>query len=216
MIRSRNSSNMTNPLDRCKDAFYGQSVLLIGNGPSARNLSSLVGSYDKVVTVNAGLSILKKEEVAADLLWIQDSRMLIDKPDMVIPYLKPDIWLCVPRHGRLPTNLKSNFVMRVSHLGNSGFSRDPRIGVFTGYNALYGLTQLMAWCEPKKLGFVGIDMDYSLKNPRAYQSKRGFDVDLHVNDLQISHALKSFRFLGDLGVGVEIHAISPLLSRSLG
>lgn len=203
-----------NSYDTCKETFSGCSVLLVGNGPSAQNIDSLAKSYDRIATVNAGLSLLDKDSVKADLLWIQDGRMLIEKLDKVLPYITSKLLLCMPQHGKLPSNCKLGPVLRFQHLGNSGFSRDPRIGVFTGYNALYGLIQLLAWCEPKKIGIIGMDLDYGRNNPRAYQTKRGFDVDLHVNDQQIAHSLRAVKILKLCGIDIEIHAKSLLLSRA--
>lgn len=200
--------------DTCKEVFSGRSVLLVGNGPSAKNVKKLSRSYDKIATVNAGLYLLDKEKLKTDLLWIQDGRMLVEKQDKVLPYLKPDCLLCLPRHCTPPKNRTPESVLRFEHLGNKGFSKDPRIGVFTGYTALYGLMQLVAWCEPKRVGIIGMDLDYGRNNPRAYQTKRGFDVDLQVSDAQITHSLAAVDILRAQGIDVEIHARSILLSQS--
>lgn len=203
------------PFDKCRELFSDRSVLLVGNGPSARDLKSLARSYDRVATVNAGLFMLNEEGIRADLLWIQDGRMLIEKKDRFLPYLDKEIIFCLSQHAVTPIRMNPSNFLRFQHLGNIGFSLDPRIGIFTGYSALYGLTQLAAWCRPQKVGIVGMDLDYGRNTPRAYQTKRGFDVDLHVNDKQISCALQAASILESRGIEVEICRKSNLLARSV-
>ena len=197
---------------KCKSTFSGKTVLLVGNGPSAKDLANLARSYDRIATVNAGLYILAQEGLQASFLWIQDGRVFKDKSDKVMPYLNPQVQVGLPVHGRTPPELLNRPLLRFNNLGNHGFSRDPRIGIFTGYTALYGLMQLLCWCRPTKMGFIGMDLDYSFDNTRACQKKRGLDVDLHVNDLQISYTLNGLETLKSQSIVTQIHSKSNVLS----
>lgn len=199
----------------CRERYRGKSILVVGNGPSAKKASKHSRKYDYVVTVNAGLFILSEQNVTADLLWVQDGRMFVGKQDKVLPFVHDKLTVFTPVHVLLPSKIKLPRLARFSHLGNRGFSKDPRLGAFTGYSAVYGLMQLLNWFEPKRLGFIGVDLDYSRNNTRAYQTRRGLDVDLHVNDQQISYTLHAFDVLRANGIAVENHSDSKLLAQSV-
>ena len=201
--------------DQLRRDWRGKHIIAAGNGPSLNGLSTFSDSDAGLFTVNAGLHLLDGYGQRADLLWIQDTRMMTEKSAMVLPYLSGEMTLCAPCTVQLPPIQQTPTIIRFNTLGNEGYSSDPRIGAFTGYTAMFGLFQLIGWVKPAKLTIFGLDMGYGAQDTRAYQTRRGLDVDLHVNDRQIAATRIALQRLREGGVEIDHRSDRSILHASV-
>ena len=170
---------------------------MAGNGPSLRLLETR--PEGPLCTVNAGLSYFYELGWEVDLHWIQDRRMMTEKPELVEPYL--ELAKIIAYNSEISYFRESTIssTMPIHMLGYKGFSKEPGIGVFHGYTAIYGLLQILYYCKPAKLSLYGVGLNYFSNETRFYQSTRGVDVDLHRANEQVklvSEAIRQFEFIG--------------------
>jgi hypothetical protein len=202
-----------NGFDDLRDAFAGQHVCVAGNGPTLSMLQDRIAP--RIATVNSGLGYFAETDFKPDLFWVQDLRMMKDKAGMVTPYL--DHVPFVLHNAEIAwfaANPQPRF-QPVRMLGYTGFSRDIRIGAFHGYNAVYGLLQILAWSRVAHVTLCGVGLNYFASQPRFYQSRRKLDVDLHRASEQVHLMARAITALRCDGIGVDILGPSLLLHANL-
>ncbi|MDR2253886.1 MAG: hypothetical protein LBD97_08550 [Bifidobacteriaceae bacterium] len=189
----------------------GREIILLGNGPTVTDWDGTVGAGQAVATVNAGLSLLARMDRQAHLTWIQDERFLRRRSSTLLPHIARAGALVVNERiiPQLPPNVGRRAI-GVRMLGYVGFSRDPRIGVFHGYNAVHGILQILAWARVRSVQLWGVPLLYWSTNTRFDQAKRGSDVDLHRASDQVSVTLRGIETVRQMGVEVTIHSDSAL------
>lgn len=69
--------------------------------------------------------------------------------------------------------------VRLAHLGYNGFSRNPQIGVFSGYTVAYVALQLALSLASTKVWIAGVPLSYSVLST-AVRLDGTSDMDLHV------------------------------------
>lgn len=193
------------PTSALLERFQGRSVDLLGNGPSVTAWQPEGENARAVVTVNAGLKYLAQVGGHADLLWLQDERFLVNKAEALLLYRdKVDmVGISNAIAPQVPTDLKSR-TLSLPMLGYQGFSYYPPLGLFHGYNVIYGALQLLAWCDIRELKVYGVGLDYWSMSPRFDQTQRGGDVDLHRAADQVYWIRHGISVLESQGVPVEV------------
>lgn len=199
---------MKDKLYALRDLIKGSRVIIAGNGPSLRLFDP--STEGVICTVNAGLCFFEQIQRSVDLYWVQDRRMLIDKKHLVLPYLHMPKFIAFNSDIRSLHFHKAGNSIPVNMLGNFGFSKEPEIGVFHGFNAVYGLIQLVFGLQASEIILYGVDLKYFSTETRFYQSKRGFDVDLHRSNEQVYLMSKAIQNIRRSGVNVTVVGNSML------
>jgi hypothetical protein len=205
------SGDGVSDLDILSEKFRGKHVCVAGNGPTLNLFDQRAEGL--VATVNSGLGYFDKIRRPVDLFWVQDRRMLIDKKDLVEPFLKnvhhvmfnDDI-----SYFRIQN--KTSYIP-VRMLGYKGFSKDIELGLFHGYTAVFGLLQILYCMKVSSISLYGVGLNYFSGDPRFYQKERGIDVDLNRASEQVSMVRLALRQYEEAGIGVEIVGQS-LLTRA--
>ena len=195
---------MINYIEALKDKFCDRHVVLAGNGPSLDLLTQSKLKGKLVATVNSGLPFFYRNKMKVDLFWVQDLRMTIGKIDYVRPYLKNVDFVLYNEQISYFSGMESDRYIPVTMLGYVGFSLNLEMGIFHGYNASYGLLQILVILGVKKISLYGVGLNYSASNPRFYQKTRGLDVDLHRASDQVAIMRSALTVLANNGVEVEI------------
>lgn len=202
------------PISTLLERFQGRSIDLLGNGPSVAAWQPGSESDRAVVTVNAGLKYLAQVGGHAQLLWLQDERFLVNKAETLLLHRDAVdlVGISSAIAPQVPTDLKAR-TLSIPMLGYEGFSYYPPLGLFHGYNVIYGALQLLAWCNIRDLKIYGVGLDYWSMSPRFDQTQRGGDVDLHRAADQVYWIRHAISVLEAQGVPVEVIGDS-FLSRS--
>lgn len=201
-------------LDAVRTSLTGKEVVVAGNGPSIRMLSTKPAG--PVCTVNAGLSFFSERGWPVALHWIQDRRIMVEKAHLVEPFLDTAQTIAYNSEIGYFRRMRSDWLLPIQMIGYSGFSKEPKVGVFHGYTAIYGLLQLLYYCDVAKLVIYGVGLNYFAENTRFYQHSRGLDVDLHRSNEQVRMVAKGLERFEAAGVAVEIVGPSMLKRASFG
>lgn len=194
--------------------YQDQRVVMVGTGSSISRTRAVAGFGLPIFTVDTALQDLSEMGLQAQLLWVQDGRLLVDKQHQIAPYLSPDMTLCVPNSVNLPVFQRSPNIVEYNALGTMGFSHDPRLGAFSGHSAIYGLFQLMSWIRPKHIALTGVDIDFAATKSWEFPQINDPDFGLPSNDSHISHVLKGLSILRSQGIEVENYSDFALLDES--
>ena len=193
---------------KVRKKFSGQHVCVAGNGPSLKLLDKKIAPL--TATVNSGLPYFAKIGVDVDLVWVQDRRMLVEKVEMVRPYIDRVPFIFYNEDISFFENKSDDRFFPIKMNDYVGFSRNPEIGVFHGYNAVFGLLQVLAHLKVGKISLYGVGLNYSAQQPRFYQTQRSFDVDLHRASEQVALMREALDKLSADGVEIEIFGESRL------
>lgn len=189
-------------------------VRIIGNAPSAG--AGLTADFDGVyLGVNSAPLLFHDKGMTCPNLWIQDWRYLDEKGHMFadagVDLNKTHIHVCSYFRKALVPYDRVSFVRS---LGRDGFSLHPDRGVFEGYSVAYGALQVALGWEPERIELYGVDFSYSLGANRFYQSKVGWDLDLHVHEKQIIDMQKAKRTVEEK-LGIEVAFMTDSLVNTL-
>jgi hypothetical protein len=174
------------------------------------------------------------ESYRADLVWVQDERFLPRRAETLLPHLEasrpsgaggaaqnqrpvrraPLLAVNERLLAQLPPGIARQAI-GFRMLGYEGFSRDPRIGVFHGYNAIFGLLQLLAAAGASSLELYGVPMLYWSTETRFDQAKRGVDVDLHRASDQVALTAWAIDLLRKDDISITVHGESALKRATL-
>lgn len=193
---------------KIREKFSGQHVCVAGNGPSLKLLDRKVAPL--IATVNSGLPYFSKIGVDVDLFWVQDRRMLVEKREMVRSYIDHIPFIMYNEDISFFENKSDDRFFPVKMHDYIGFSRNPELGIFHGYNAVFGLLQILAYLDVGKISLYGVGLNYSAQQPRFYQTQRSFDVDLHRASEQVALMREALDKLSQDGVEIEIIGESRL------
>lgn len=199
-----------NSFELLRQRYHGKRIILAGDTGSLAALPDIVGLGLPIFTVDAGLHLLAGMGLCADMLWLQDETMLTKHRYLVEPQLKPGMTICLPHSIEHLVHSEVVQVIGFNPLGQFGFSHDPRIGTFSGYDPIYGLLQLISWIGPKHLSVVGVDVGQSpgIMTQNLENTEAG-DLANKIL-LQIIKGLSTVRAQG---IDVQIHSgpeIAPL------
>lgn len=195
------------PWDLLRHRFTGADVDVLGNGPTVTDWTP---GERTIATVNAGMPLLAQLHRRADLYWVQDERFLAAKGATLLPHLHLIDYFAANARviDQVPPDYRHRIPVRM--LGDADWSRDPRLGVNHGYNVVFGLLQLLSWCQVRSVHLWGVGMRYWSTNPRYHQSTRGADVDLHRSAEQVILVARALQILRSEGVEVVVHGPSAL------
>jgi hypothetical protein len=194
-----------------RQALGGRDVVLLGNGPTARDWDGVLPGGGALVTVNSGLKLLAERGLTADLLWIQDERFVPAKAAALLPLADRARLLAVNERivPQLPPDLQRRAI-GLRMLGYSGFSLAPPVGVCHGYNVVYGALQLLLGAGVRRIDLHGVGMLYWSTATRFDQATRGADVDLHRASDQVALLSRAIATVRRSGVEVQVHGPSAL------
>lgn len=195
------------PWELLRHRFAGADVDVLGNGPT---VTEWTPGERAIATVNAGMPLVAQQQQRADLYWVQDERFLTTKGATLLPHLHLIDYFAA--NARVIDQVPPEYGHRipVRMLGDADWSRDPRLGVNHGYNVVFGLLQLLSWCQVRSVHLWGVGMRYWSTNPRYHQSTRGADVDLHRSAEQVILVARALEILRSEGVEVAVHGPSAL------
>lgn len=176
---------------------------IIGNAPSAaEGLETRFGGI--YLGVNSAPVLFHEKGVTCDNCWIQDWRFIDEKghqfDGMDQTLSKTHLFVCSYFRS---TKLPFKDITTVRSLGREGLSLDPARGVFEGYSVAYGALQLALRWKPSRIELYGVDFSYSLGSNRFYQTRVGWDLDLHVHERQIATMQNAKRSIEDKR-GIEV------------
>jgi len=117
--------------------------------------------------------------------------------------------LCLPHHLQHLIRDEAADIVEYYTLGQLGFSHDPRIGTFEGYDPIYGLLQLVSWIGPKHLSVVGVDIGQGFKCVESAPRKPTSGLRRN----KVLHIMKALSTVRAQGIDVEILSdlqIAPL------
>lgn len=160
-------------------------VRIIGNAPTAAE--GLDPSFDGVyLGINSAPLLFHQNGMICPNCLIQDWRFIEEKghlfTDNDVDLSQTELYICTYfRRPKLP--FKS--ITFVRSLGRNGLSLDPDVGIFEGYSVAFGALQLALRWEPEAIELYGVDFSYCLGGSRFYQTKVGWDMDLHVHQDQV-------------------------------
>lgn len=198
---------------KLKYRFAGAHVCVAGNGPSIKLIQNKIAPL--TATVNSGLPYFNRIGLGVDLLWIQDRRMMVQKRNLVQPYISDIPFVLYNDEISFFENKSNDQFYPIAMRDYIGFSRDLDIGIFHGFNAVFGLLQILSYLEVSKISLYGVGLNYSAREPRFYQKVRSFDVDLHRASEQVSLLREALDKLGQDGVEIEILGESRLNNATL-
>ena len=189
-------------------------VRIIGNAPTAADGMDpkFKGVY---LGVNSAPLLFKARGMRCDHLWIQDWRFIDEKGHMFkeagVDLNDSHLYVCSYFRRALVPYRQVSFVRS---LGRDGFSLHPDRGVFEGYSAAYGALQLALGWKPKRVELYGVDFSYSLGANRFYQTRVGWDLDLHVHEKQIIGMQKAKKLIEDK-LSIEVAFMTDSLVNTL-
>lgn len=190
-------------------------VRIIGNAPSA--CEGLDENFQGVfLGINSAPLLFHQHQMICPNCLVQDWRFFEEKGHLFlengVDLSKTDLYAC--SYFRRP-QLKFRNIKFIRSLGRAGLSLNPNIGIFEGYSVAYGALQIALRWKPEKIEVYGVDFSYSLGGNRFYQTRVGWDLDLHVHEKQIEqiqrakHAIEtqkgiSVKFMTDSFVNTMI------------
>lgn len=193
---------------KLKQKFSNNHVCVAGNGPTLKLLKDKVAPL--TATVNSGLPYFKEIGLGVDLFWVQDLRVMVEKLHLVRPYISDIPFIIYNDDISFFQNKSDDQFYPIRMLDYVGFSHNINIGIFHGYNAIFGLLQILAYLEVSKITLYGVGLNYSAQQPRFYQTQRSFDVDLHRASEQVSLMREALDKVSQNGIEIEIIGDSRL------
>ena len=94
-------------------------------------------------------------------------------------------------------------MVRLTHLGYAGFSRDPRVGVFAGYSVAYVALQLCHFMRCSKVSIAGVPLSYGMSDS-AVRIDGSSEMDLHVLGRQRYWMRSGLDALVNEGISVDL------------
>lgn len=189
-------------------------VRIIGNAPTAAAGldKDFTGTY---LGLNSAPLLFKEAGITCENLWIQDWRFLDEKGHMFtdngIDLNETHLFVCSYFRKSLVPYKHVSFVRS---LGRDGFSLHPDRGIFEGYSVAYGALQLALGWKPSRVELYGVDFSYSLGANRFYQTRVGWDLDLHVHEKQII-GMQQAKKIVEEKAGIEVAFMTDSLVNSL-
>lgn len=161
-------------------ALRGETVFILGNGPSVRehDLSRL--SDHRTIGMNASPLLDREHGFTSDYYVVSDARFLLNpaKREWAIR-LPSEKTIRVLRDKLKPFDdpRLANLTYYVRSLGKNGFSADLSRGYYFGCTSSMLAIQLAAYLGCKRIVLLGNDLTYPKGQPRFYREDQPQDHD---------------------------------------
>ena len=194
-------------------AEKGRDIVILGNGPSLREMDFSKLSNPVFIGLNGSALIAEEAGIKEHYYVLSDLRFVKDKTKLGI--LKDN--LCeeskVIARKELINYLSdeiTNEQFSVRSLGRDGFSEDMSKGFYFGCTTVMLALQLAYYLGGRRVYLCGVDLKYDPSKPRFYKEDKVHSVD-NFSCVQIHNIRNSYKLLKEKGVGLFNCSANSLL-----
>jgi hypothetical protein len=194
-------------------AEKGRDIVVLGNGPSLRDMNFNNLTNPVFIGLNGSVLISEEKGINEEYYVLSDLRFVKDKSKLLVlkNNLTKDTKIIVRKelYSYLSDEL-DNSIIPVRSLGRDGFSVDINKGFYFGCTTVMLALQLAYYLGGERIYLCGVDLKYDPLKPRFYKEENIHSVD-NFSCVQIHNIREAFKFFKDKGVQLFNCSSSSLL-----